>query len=110
MTPALEENIKYVESTIKGIPSVSAKTGSNLNTVSMTQTRKNNTGDESKIKGIPSVSAKAGSNLNIVSMTPTLKSKNTKEVPLQQSKSRIAARFDLQESKMLQEIKSVLPE
>ena len=62
---------------------MSAKAGSNLNTVSMTQTRKNNTGEESKIKGIPSVSATAGSNLNAVSMTPTLGLKNTKEVPLQ---------------------------
>ena len=83
MTPTLEENIKNVESKIKGIPTVSAKTGLNLNTVSMTQTRKNNTGGESKIKGVPSVSVKADSNLNTVSMTPTLKLKNTKEVPLQ---------------------------
>ena len=83
MTPTLEENIKNVESKIKGIPTVSAKTGLNLNTVSMTQTRKNNTGGESKIKGVPSVSVKADSNLNTVSMTPTLKLKNTKEIPLQ---------------------------
>ena len=83
MTPTLEENIKNVESKIKGIPTVSAKAGLNLNTVSMTQTRKNNTGGESKIKGVPSVSVKADSNLNTVSMTPTLKLKNTKEVPLQ---------------------------
>ena len=62
---------------------MSAKTGLNLNTVSMTQTRKNNTGGESKINDVPSVSVKADSNLNTVSMTPTLKLKNTKEVPLQ---------------------------
>ena len=38
MTPTLEENIKNVESKIKGIPPVSAKAGSNPNTVSMTPT------------------------------------------------------------------------
>ena len=73
-----------VESKIKGIPSVSAKAGSNLNTVSMTPTLEENIKNvESKIKGIPTVSAKTGLNLNTVSMTPTLKLKNTKEVPLQ---------------------------
>ena len=60
---------------------MSAKAGSNLNTVSMNQTRKNNTGGESKIKGAPSVSVKADSNLNTVSMTPTLELKNTKRFP-----------------------------
>ena len=40
MTPTLEENIKNVESKIKGFPTVSAKTGLNLNTVSMTPTLK----------------------------------------------------------------------
>ena len=65
---------------------MSAQAGSNLNTVSMTQTTKNNTSDESKIKGIPSVSAQAGSNLNTVSMTHTSKLKNIKEVPLQHRK------------------------
>ena len=72
-----------MSSKIKGIPTVSAKAGLNLNTVSMTQTRKNNIGGESKIKGVPSVSVKADSNLNTVSMTPTLKLKYTKEVLLQ---------------------------
>ena len=63
-----------VESKIKGIPSVSAKAGSNLNTVSMTPTLEENIKNvESKIKGIPTVSAKAGLNLNTVSMTQTRK-------------------------------------
>ena len=63
-----------VESKIKGIPSVSAKAGSNLNTVSMTPTLEENIKNvESKIKGIPTVSAKTGLNLNTVSMTQTRK-------------------------------------
>ena len=63
---------------------MSAKAGSNLNTVSMTPTLEESIKNvESKIKGIPTVSAKAGLNLNTVSMTPTLELKNTKEVPLQ---------------------------
>ena len=66
-----------VESKIKGIPSVSAKAGSNLNTVSMTPTLEENIKNvESKIKGIPTVSAKTGLNLNTVSMTPTLVEKH----------------------------------
>ena len=78
MAPTLEENIKNIESKIIGIPSVSVKAGSNLNTVSMTQTSKSNTGEESKIKGIPPVSAKAGSNLNIVVMILVRELKKTK--------------------------------
>ena len=51
---------------------MSAKAGSNLNTVSMIPTLEENIKNvESKITGIPSVSAKAGSNLNSVSLTQT---------------------------------------
>ena len=53
---------------------MSAKAGSNLNTVSMTPTLEENIKNvESKITGIPTVSAKAGLNLNTVSMTQTRK-------------------------------------
>ena len=95
-----------MSSKIKDVPSVSAKAGSNLNTVSMTQTRKKQQGEEAKIKGVPSVSVEAGSNQNTLSMSPTLelKKKINKEVPLQQSRTKIAARFNFHKNKMLQEM------
>ena len=77
--------------------------------MSTTQTRKNNTGDESKIKSILSVSAKAGLNLNTLSMTPSLELKNTKEVSVQQSRTKTAASFGLQEKQDVAKTLSTLP-
>ena len=82
-TSPIQETVQQkpgVESKIKGIPSVSAQAGSNLNTVSMTPTQEVNIKNvESKIKSIPSVSAQAGSNLNTVSMTQTTKNNTSDE-------------------------------
>ena len=89
---------------------MSIKAGSNLNTVSMTPIRKNNTCDECNIKGVPSVSAKAGSNLITVSMTTTLELKNKKEVPLQQSRTKPVVSFAPQEKRDATTDKSLLPE
>ena len=56
------------------------------------------------------MSVKAGSNLTTVSMTPTLEFKNTREVPLQQSRTKPAESFGLQEKQDVARDKSVLPE